>query len=174
MLEFLVGLLGAARQFTPALLLGVTLTSGAMLFLPSGVLEQLGLAGLAAEHRPYIGAALLVALSLLVAQSVVGAWAFVKGLNTKRKSKQAAAAADNRRRSMLSNLTPEEKSYLAPYIFDAQNTQYFPIEDGVAGGLAAKHIIFRASNVSSRWTTFAFNMQPWAREHLNENPHLLN
>jgi hypothetical protein len=42
--------------------------------------------------------------------------------------------------------------------------------DGVAMGLEAKKIIYRSSNISAPGGTFPYNMQPYARKILNENP----
>ena len=167
------GALNAAKQATPALLLGVALASGALLFLPSGVVDALGLTDLVKEHRPYLGAALVLALALLSARSAVGAVALVKALYAKHKEKQAAAIAEQRRLEELDRLTPEEKAYLLPYITEEKNTQQFGLEDGIAGSLQAKGIIYRAANVSTFGTAFAFNIQPWARDHLTRNQHLL-
>ncbi len=54
-----------------------------------------------------------------------------------------------------------------------EDTLCFHIEDGVAGGLVAKHILYRSSSIGGRLTGFAHNIQPWAREYLTDNPHLL-
>ena len=77
-------------------------------------------------------------------------------------------------RRVLRDLTPEEKAVLAEYIRDDAGTQYFSIRDGVVQGLQAKGVLYRASVVSrGRDIEFAFNIQPWAREYLRENQHLL-
>ena len=172
-MEFLTGLLGSAKQLTPALLIGAAITCGVALYSPPSFLEQLGLTEFVAEQKKYIGAALLVSLALLAAQILVGSWALVKMFYAKKRAKDEAVKLKDLRLQVLSKLTPEEKAYLAPYIFNTENTQYFAIDDGVVGGLTAKRILYRASSVSARWTMFAFNMQPWAREHLEQNPDLL-
>ena len=41
-------------------------------------------------------------------------------------------------------------------------------------GLEAKGITYRASNMGDMLRGFAFNLQPWAREHLEANPNLLD
>ena len=172
-MEFLSGLIGSAKQLTPALLIGVAITCGGALFMPPQFLEQLGLTALVKEHRTYIGSALLISLALLLAHLLVGVWTLAKLAYTKRQDKRKSAELKKVKLDMLSKLTAEEKGYLVPYIIEGQNTQYFSMEDGVVGGLTAKNILYRASNISARWTTFAFNMQPWAREHLEQNPQLL-
>jgi hypothetical protein len=173
MLESLASALSSAKQATPALLLGIALASGALLFLPSNVIETLGLTGMVKEHRPYLGAALVLAIALLAAQSVVAAGGLAQALLAKRKAKRAAVVAEQRRLESLAALTPEERAYLLPYVVEEKNTLYFGLDDGVAGGLQAKGIIYRAANVSTTRAAFAFNIQPWAREHLMQNLQLL-
>lgn len=77
------------------------------------------------------------------------------------------------RKADLVNLTPNEKAYLAPYIFGEETTQYFLMEDGIKGSLEARNILYRASNMGDMVNGWAYNIQPWARDHLRNNPHLL-
>ena len=48
------------------------------------------------------------------------------------------------------------------------------LQDGIIGGLRNKTVVFVASNMGSMLEGFAFNLQPWARTYLEENPGLLN
>jgi hypothetical protein len=173
MLESLVVAFNAVKQATPTLLLGVALAAAALLFLPEAVVGAVGLNDLLRTNRPYVGAALLVSVAILAAQAFVAAIAFGKGMYLKRKAKRVAALAEQQRLERLTKLTPEERAYLIPYIATEINTCYFSIEDGIAGGLQAKGIIYRSANIGDMVTGFAFNLQPWAREHLNQNPQLL-
>jgi hypothetical protein len=43
----------------------------------------------------------------------------------------------------------------------------------VVGGLVAKAVLYQSSSVGRMLTGLAYNMQPWAREYLAQNPHLL-
>ena len=70
-------------------------------------------------------------------------------------------------------MTPDEKAYLVPFVLQQENTQYFLIEDGIAGGLIAKGVLYRSSNVGSLVSGWAHNIQPWAREYLTEHAELL-
>jgi hypothetical protein len=90
----------------------------------------------------------------------------------KRKAEVAKLKLEQRKKS-LHELTADEKAYLIPYVLENQNTQYFLLEDGIAGGLQAKTIIYRASNLGSLVGGWAFNIQPWARDYLKEHPELL-
>ena len=73
----------------------------------------------------------------------------------------------------LSQLTPEERGYLAPYILEQRNTQVFPMEDGISGGLMSKGILYLGSRLVTL-DGMAHNLQPWARQHLSANRHLLD
>ena len=78
------------------------------------------------------------------------------------------------RQSSLHKLTPEEKGYLKPYIVEQKNSIYVGVDDGVMSGLRSKGITFLASNMGSMLEGIAYNLQPWAREYLESNPHLLH
>jgi hypothetical protein len=74
--------------------------------------------------------------------------------------------------TILRTLTKAEKEFLRSYILGDENTRYASIYDGVANGLQAKGIVYRASNISVPGTPgmlFPWNLQPDAREALNKN-----
>ncbi|EGO95204.1 hypothetical protein APM_1967 [Acidiphilium sp. PM] len=71
-------------------------------------------------------------------------------------------------------LTEDEKLFLRPYIIDGANTRMANITNGVAGGLVAKGIIFRSSNVGTVFSGFSYNLQPISRKILTGRPDLLN
>ena len=76
----------------------------------------------------------------------------------------------------MAALTADEKQMLRPYIFAGENTVYESIYDGVANGLVAKRILYRASNLSVPGTPgvlFPFNLQPQARIELTKHPDFL-
>ena len=73
----------------------------------------------------------------------------------------------------LYKLTPEEKGYLVPFIFGLQNTINVGMDDGVMAGLRFKGITYLAASVGDMLHGFAFNLQPWAREYLENNKNLL-
>ena len=80
-------------------------------------------------------------------------------------------------RGALANLTKAEKDFLRPFIIQGENTRYESIYDGVANGLQAKRIIYRASHltVPGRPGMLApCNLHPYARQVLDENRHLLD
>ncbi len=77
------------------------------------------------------------------------------------------------RREALSNLTPQEKGYLAKYIIENQNTINVGANDGVMAGLVYKEISYLASKTGTIENGFPFNLHDWVRKYLSENLHLL-
>lgn len=154
--------------------MGAALAGAALLYLPPEVLERIGLTALVEAYRPHIGGVLVVSLALLVAQAFFALVTLAKKILADKRAKSKADELIRRKHEYLEKLTPSEKSYLAPYIHEQENTQYFSIDDGVVGGLTGKGILYRASNVSTDWKNFAYNLQPWARELLEKNPRWLD
>ena len=75
---------------------------------------------------------------------------------------------------MLQRLTADEKAYLAPFIKKGKAMQRFNMEDGIAGSLNARGIIFCGAKVFDHVTGAEYALSPWAREYLSANPSLLN
>lgn len=173
MLETLASLLSAIRQTSPIIFLGLSIATGIIIFVPNDIAEALGLSDLRMHYRAHFGFAFVVSISIVFAQCLWGAARFAATLlKTFRESRKAKQAMQEREK-MLHDLTPDEKAYLAPYILDKENTQYFLIEDGIAGGLEAKGIIYQARDVGDMIEGFAYNLQPWVRNYLKQKPHLL-
>jgi hypothetical protein len=172
MLETLAGVFTPLRQGSPLVFSGVAIACALPLFAPGSVMAFLGLAEAREVYRPYLGGALLVSGSFLAAQGVALAQRRVSGLlsaRNKRRGEEQLEAGQ----TTLQTLTADEKAYLAPYILRGDTTVYYQIEDVVVGGLEARSILYRASNVGRALTGFAYNLQPWARDYLTANPHLL-
>ena len=70
------------------------------------------------------------------------------------------------------SLTPEEKEFLRPYIMEKKNSIIPPVDSGIAGGLVAKKIIYRSSNVGIAFG-FPYNLKTWARNYLENKPEIL-
>jgi hypothetical protein len=119
--------------------------------------------------RPYIGIVTILVAALLVTHGA----AHLVDRNTEKRAKRREQEEWERNvAETLSSLTPAEKRALQPYILKNQNSYAFDIADGVSGGLVAKQIIYRSSNVGF-FRSFAHNLQPWAREYLTQHPELL-
>ena len=77
------------------------------------------------------------------------------------------------RRRLLRSLTRAEQLLLLHFFTRETSSGYFDIHDGVINGLAAKGIVFRASNFGTSGFYFPFNIQPWARDYLARHRELL-
>ena len=170
MIEVFTGFLTSLRKTSPVIFLGLSLATGIILFSSELFITSLGLENFKTETKGYLGAAFIISMSILISQLSFAL--FNLGIKQFKKYK----SKDEERKNLIKNqeqlhiLTPDEKAYLSPYIFNSENTQYFQIEDGVAGGLAAKGFIYQSSNVGSMMTGWAYNIQPWVREYLQLNP----
>ncbi|WP_076861962.1 superinfection exclusion B family protein [Bradyrhizobium mercantei] len=145
--------------------LAALLASAALLFLPDGFVRQLGLEELRQTYRMYAGVVLVVSASLL---SVALISALTKAAMRPWKDRQFQRLV----RERLEQLTEAEKEFLRPYIVENENSIYAPISDGITGGLVAKQIIYRSSQVSHGFN-FPYNLQPLVRTILTQHPELL-
>lgn len=148
-------------KLSPRYIFALFLTGLLLLFLPMAFLERTGLVPFRQRFLPYIGAVTLLSGTLLIAH--VGAFIvnWFKGkmnLRTMHKS--------------LKCLTIAEKEALRPFIFEDEASRDFAVNDGVAGGLHAKRILYPSSNMGMGFE-FPYNMQPWARQYLKKHPKLL-
>lgn len=148
----------------------IAITAGTILFAPPSVLSALGLTDFMLDNRGFLGLLFLLSLGTL---TVLFLQSLSSLISSERAEHLRERSTEQRRVEVLMDLTPSEKAYLLPYIRDQEGTQYFSLTDGVAGGLVAKGILFRASNLGSMKTGFAYNLQPWARRQLAKNPKLL-
>lgn len=147
-------------------LLAVAVASGALVFAPATIVAKLGMDKFVAEHRSWLGLALLVSCAYLFAHAVVF-------LAREVRDKFETRAVRKAQIEYLKGLAPDEKSRLAPYIQDQKSSVVYQITDGVVHGLVAKGILFRSSDVGFG-TGFSFNIQPWARIEIEKNPSLLD
>jgi hypothetical protein len=120
-------LLSGLKQLSPTLLLAIAITSGAVIFGGDKLARPLGIAELRDQYRPYVGAAFLSSSSLLFAYGLARAGKSVMHASRVRR-------AMGERRKSLHALTPDEKAYLAPYVFDNENTRYFQMRMGWSAG----------------------------------------
>lgn len=167
-MDFLAGLgtlLGGIRQAGPLVLGGIAIGSGILLFGSTAFIDVLGLTEWRSANRSSVGVTFLASSSLLTAFAIAG---LVTRLQSQAKRRRRRAG----QRAQLGALTAAEKAYLAPFVLDGENTVSFPANDGVAGGLVAKGILYISSSIGTLHA-FPHNMQPWARELLEANPDLL-
>lgn len=75
---------------------------------------------------------------------------------------------------MKTYMSPDEMGLLVQTFYDKINNRFrssgqIDYSDGRKAALESKHIIYRASSVSSFYTEFAYNLQPYALKFLNRN-----
>ena len=145
----------------PAPILAICIASSVLLLVP----EALGIVEFVNTYRNFIVIVCLVAWSLLL--SYLLCW-----LREQYVSWSAKSTDKKIKQTHLEELTQIEKSYLAPFITSDVNTQNFVIDDGVAGGLVAKGILYRSSDVIEP-NRVPHNINPWAKRHLKAYPELL-
>lgn len=151
------------RKVPVAFLVAILVTFGLVLFVPDKYAQILAIDTFRTQYRIYLGPAFLLLLTLFTAR-----------LYTQLAQRYTELKVIQERQKTLHYLTPEEKSYLAEFIYGELNSIYVGMEDGVMAGLRQKGITYLASNVGNVLDGFAFNLQPWARQYLQDNKHLLN
>ena len=155
-----------ALKLSPRYLVPIALASGFLLFSPPQYLATLGLDSFVSSYRAWIGLVFVVSAALLATSFFLQAWSWSKG---KFKKFQSKAAAQNR----LKNLTAEEKVILHGYIMNQTRTQVLDFASGIVKGLEHEGIIYQASPLGTLIDGFAYNIQPWAWEYLNNHKELL-
>jgi hypothetical protein len=151
------------RKLPPHVWAGVALASAFVLFCPDDLAARLGADGLRAAHRPLLGGALVVCSTVLASMMLGWAW-------------QTTVSTLQIRKAMrdLHRLPPDQKRVLRLYIERDVSTGHFELQDGVARGLEAQGLIFRASDTGNVLTGFPFNIQPWVREYLKTHPEVFD
>jgi hypothetical protein len=142
----------------------VFVASLALLLLPSSWIHRLAL-GEFQRYRGWVAIAAFVSGAALLVTLITKLW----GLSTATLEKRSAA---KEKENYLRTLSPGERFILAKYLSAETETQYLEVEDGTVGALLSKEIIYRGADVG-RWTTFAFNIEPWAKEYLAKHPDVL-
>lgn len=154
-------------KLRPETLFGIILGSGALVILPESVLVKLGLLVFVSSFRGWLGGALVLSAALLLANGLSVALRQAISFTTEFMDLKA-------RRESFRYLSPPEKKLLARYLSEKTQTQYLDIRDGITNGLLAKGFIYRASNVGANYTSFAFNIQPWAWKYMHDKPGLVH
>jgi Super-infection exclusion protein B len=148
------------------LYLAAFIASAALLFLPDSLVVQLGLDEIRHSYRTYAGIALTASASLIAVTVISGIASIALRPWRDRQFNRSVY-------KQLRELTEPEKVFLRSFIFGQANTVSAAINDGVAGGLAAKKIIYRSSNFSYG-LEWPYNLQPVPRKLLNAHPELLD
>jgi len=165
-MEWLGSLFTAAISGGWKMYLAAFIASAALLFIPEALVVQLGLEEIRHHYRTYAGVVFIASASL-VAVSTISSCVRI-ALRPWRDHRFNRSVYRT-----LSELTQEEKEFLRQFMDGGSNTVTAAINDGIAGGLAAKHIIYRASSISYGFE-LPFNLQPVPRRLLSAHPELLN
>lgn len=144
----------------------LTIVSGWIVFFPSTHLRNLGLATIRQDYLPVIGVIFVVSTGLWLTLTARYLW-------DKGKEKYHQRKLRNHQKEKLRNLTPKEKKILRPYISKNTWSQYLPMESGTVNELKAHNVITIGSKVSSGYK-WAYVIQPWAKEYLEEHPVLVD
>lgn len=156
-------LLHAIRRVPTSLLFVVSATLFAVLFLPGEAAKTVAVDEFRQTYRVFLGPSLLLFVAWLLSRFIPMLFAPFRAYLKMR-----------RLHASLKNLTAEERGYLLPFIAEGRNTINADMADGVAGGLHAKGIIYRANPVFDFVEGVPYNLQPWARDYLSKHPELLS
>ena len=108
----------------------------------------------------------------------LGAWRWAKGESSQRRdaSKAAREAAEVARKRAIEHLTSlleDEKRILRGYLNDKTRSKYFRITNGTVNTLVGIGILQQASEKARGHDMYSFVIEPWAYEHLEQHPELL-
>ena len=117
------------------------------------------------RYRGWVAVGAFVSGAALLVTLVAKLWGLLTATREKRK-------AIKEQEKYLCTLSPGEQYIMSKYFFGKTETLYLDLEDGTVGALQNKGIIYQGATVG-RWTTFAFNIQPWAKEYLSKHPDVL-
>ena len=133
-----------------------------VLFSPDSIMNQLGFLKYRDEGKPYFGAVLLVCIALTIASGIGAVGSKINDYRFLRA-----------RKKRLHRLSVEEKQILRAYIEGQTRSLMLDITSGVVNGLEQETIIYRSSSLGHLMSGFAYNIQPWAWDYLNEHRDLL-
>jgi len=166
MIDSISSIFGILKKIAPIPLLALGIASGFILFAPSSIIAGLGITPIRNNYTGILGTVFVFSWAYLLAHMIGKEYILVSNWYDGRKTHKT-------RIGYLHELTPEEKEYLAPYILQGKNTIKYRIADGIVGGLAAKGILYQAS-IFGDLNGFEYNLQPWARKHLEYHRELLS
>ena len=150
------------RKIPVPFLVAIISVLSLILFLPETVAKILAVDDFRNQFRVFLGPAMLLAITFLIARIYI----FIRaGFIKKREIRD--------HQQILHKLTSAEKGFLVRFM-SGENTLYVGIDDGVMGGLIAKRVAYRSSQVGNYIDGFAHNLQQWAREYLEQHPELLD
>ncbi len=162
MFEKVAEAISAIHRLPTQLLAVAGIAAAVILFIPEHLAATLAVDSFRQTYRTFLGPGLVVVTAWL-------SWRLLAALSGPLREHLTLQKLKKR----LHNLTPEEKGYLATFVLGQNNTIYLPVDDGIIGGLKARGIVYRSSNLFHVLEGVPYNLHPWARDHLSANPELL-
>jgi len=156
-----------AIKLAPKYLIAIAAVLAFLLFGPAELLQQIGAVDVAKNYRPWLGIGLLACVALLAVTIIQALYSHVALFMRNR-------TIERHMRERLHRLTEDEKQILRFYIGKQTRTNTLRHTDGIVQGLANERIIYRASNMGNLVEGFAYNIQEFAWDVLNEDMSLLN
>lgn len=149
--------------------IGILILSSLLIFLPEQAINTIGLKNISEEYKLHVGLLFLFSISFFAAYCLNGLWKVFLGVWLHEKGKIFFLKREAK------NLTFEEKQILKIFIENKTRSANFSMKNGVVLGLQQRGFIVRAGNLGtdSHSMSFPFSIQPWAWQHLNNNPELL-
>lgn len=154
-------------KLKPRYLVALALICGILLLSPERFVTFLGLQGIVASYRGWIGATFIISNILLLVHIA----AYLGDPIERRINDWRFVLVHSQR---LRDLSPGEKDMLKRFVDQDTRSQDLNISDGVAQGLVRKRILIRVSNLGDAGGWFAHNIQPWAWNYLKKHPDLLS
>lgn len=133
-----------------------------VLLSPNSIIDRFGLLKYRNEGKPYIGGFFLFCVGVALASGIRAGIRQYDRYSFFRSGKKR-----------LHRLTVEEKQILRAYIEGQTRSLHLNVTSGVVNGLEQETIIYRSSNLGHLMSGFAYNIQPWAWDYLNEHRDLL-
>ena len=156
------------KKITPALI-ATSLASSAVLFLPTNILELLGLKGVSGNTRTVIGVLFLLSTTLIVTIALSSFWKLVI-----RKIRQAKILKNLRKRFL--GLAPEQKRIVLELLKSEDKVILLDATSGNTLYLQNNNFIYRPEQIFSpgydNEIYMKFTPHPWLIDLYNNEPEL--
>lgn len=123
----------------------LAITSGLILLLPSSWLEQIALDQFRKEFAPYLGAALVLSVAILLIE--LGIWCYCKW-----QEQRSIKSAEEAVRDSMQALDRAEKAVLREFCISATRSLRLPIEQPAVASLLNSGVLVRATSAGVRTT----------------------
>lgn len=153
-------------KLSPRYLAAPGIACAALLFAPESTLRRLGIDGMVATYRGWIGLAFVAIVSLTLAAIFGSIGDAVRRAARRRKGRKAML-------DRLVTLTEPEKEILRYYFAKGTRSNRLRVDDGTVKGLVNSGIIYRSTSIGKMRTGFDHNITEEALIEITNNPSLL-